>query len=136
MTGEHLSCELPATARSVTDARRFVTDALRSWGRGELADTAALLTSEVVTNAVLHARTTVDLVIRELRDGIAVEVSDGSRMPPQGRRTTPQSTTGRGMTLLDQLAATWDVDVRANGKTVSFTLKDGIDPWATYANRD
>ena len=78
MTGEHLSCELPATARSVTEARRFVTAALTGWGRGELADTAALLTSEVVTNAVLHARTTVDLVIRQLRDGITVEVSDGS----------------------------------------------------------
>ena len=136
MTGEKLACELPATARSVTDARRFVTNALRSWGRSELVDTAALLTSEVVTNAVLHARTTVDVVIRQLRDGVSVEVSDGSQLPPQGRRTTPQSTTGRGMALLDQLAATWDVKVRSNGKTVRFTLRDGLDPWAAFAGRD
>jgi len=136
VTGEHLSCELPATARSVTEARRFVTAALTRWGRGELADTAALLTSEVVTNAVLHARTTVDLVIRQLRDGITVEVSDGSRLRPQGRRTTPQSTNGRGLALLDKLAETWDVKVRANGKTVCFTLKDGLDPWAAFASHD
>ena len=136
MTGEKLACELPATARSVTDARRFVTNALRTWGRGELADTAALLTSEVVTNAVLHARTTVDVVVRQLRDGVTVEVSDGSRLAPQGRRTTPQSTTGRGLALLDQLASTWDVKVRSNGKTVRFTLKDGLDPWAAFAGQD
>lgn len=136
MAGENLSCELPATARSVTEARRFVTDALKRWGRGELADTAALLTSEVVTNAVLHARTSVDLVVRQLRDGVAVEVTDGSNLRPQGRRTTPQSTTGRGLALLDQLAATWDVKLRSNGKTVRFTLKDGIDPWASFAGQD
>lgn len=136
MTGEHLSCELPATARSVTDARRFVTDALRTWGRDELADTAALLTSEVVTNAVLHARTSVDVVVRQLRDGVAIDVSDGSLSPPRGRRTTPQSTTGRGLALLDQLAATWEVKLRSNGKTVSFTLKDGLDPWAAFAGHD
>jgi anti-sigma regulatory factor (Ser/Thr protein kinase) len=88
---EQLACELPATARSVTEARRFVVDALRAWKRDDLADTAALLTSEVVTNAVLHARTSLGLVVRRLNDGIAVEVSDGSVMPPQPRRSTPQA---------------------------------------------
>ena len=136
MTGEHVSCELPATARSVTEARRFVIEALKRWGCGELADTAALLTSEVVTNAVLHARTPVDVLVRRLRDGIAVEVSDGSRVRPRGRRTTPQSTTGRGMALLDQLASTWDVKVRSNGKTVRFTLRVGTDPWAGFTSQD
>lgn len=136
MTGEHLACELPATARSVTDARRFVVDALSRWGRAELADTAALLTSEVVTNAVLHARTSVDVVVRLLSDGVAVEVSDGSPVQPQERRPTLQSTTGRGMALLDQLAATWDVTMRRDGKTVRFTLKDGTDPWAAFARYD
>lgn len=136
MTGEKLACELPATARSVTEARRFVINALKRWGHGELADTAALLTSEVVTNAVLHARTPVDVVVRQLRDGVAVEVSDGSPVRPRGRRTTPQSTNGRGMALLDRLATTWDVKVRSNGKTVRFTLKTGADPWAGYSAKD
>ena len=136
MSGEQLACELPATARSVTEARRFVIDALKRWGFGELADTAALLTSEVVTNAVLHARTPVDVLVRRRRDGVTVEVSDGSRVRPVGRRTTPQSTTGRGLALLDRLASTWEVKVRSDGKTVRFTLKTGADPWAGFTGQD
>jgi len=132
MIGEQVSCELPATARSVTAARRFVVDALNSWGRDELADTAALLTSEVVTNAVLHARTVMDVVVRLLSDGVVVEVTDGSRHSPRGRQPTLESTTGRGLELLDRLASAWDVQVSPTGKTVRFTLKDGVDPWAQF----
>ena len=136
MTEETLSCVLPATARSVTAARRFVTDTLNKWGREELADTAALLTSEVVTNAVLHARTSMDVVVRLLSDGVAVEVSDGSRLSPHGRQPTLESTTGRGLELLDRLASAWEVKILPSGKTVRFILKDGVDPWAQFSEHE
>ena len=132
MSGEQYSCELPATARSVTEARRFVLDALTNWRLDALADTAALLTSEVVTNAVLHARTSVDLVVRRLVVGIAVEVTDGSSTQPRARRATADSTTGRGMALLDQLATSWGVKTHKGGKTVEFTVTGDRDPWAAF----
>lgn len=132
MSGEQYSCELPATARSVTEARRFVLDALSNWSLDGLADTAALLTSEVVTNAVLHARTTVDLVVLRLGDGVAVEVTDGSRKKPRVGKATPESTNGRGIALLDQLASTWGVTTHGAGKTVRFTVTGDRDPWAAF----
>lgn len=136
MSGEQYSCELPATARSVTEARRFVVDALSNWRLDALVETSALLTSEVVTNAVLHARTPVELVVRRLRRGIAVEVSDGSRTQPRPQRATPDATNGRGMALLEQLASTWDVTVHRAGKTVRFTVTGDRDPWAAFTGID
>jgi anti-sigma regulatory factor (Ser/Thr protein kinase) len=134
LTGELFSCELPATARSVTVARRFVLDALAAWGREALADTAALLTSEVVTNAVLHARTPVELVVRQVADGVSVEVTDGSRRRPRSRTATLQSTHGRGIALLEKLATGWDVTFQGGGKTVRFFVSGDVDPWSAFTD--
>lgn len=133
MSGEKYSCELPSTARSVTEARRFVLDALSNWDLDALAETSALLTSEVVTNAVLHARTPVGLVVQRLGEGVSVAVTDGSRRQPRSRDATPESTTGRGMALVEQLASTWEVTVHRNGKTVQFTVTGDSDPWAAFS---
>ena len=132
MQGEQYSCELPATARSVTEARRFVLDALANWQLESVADTAALLTSEVVTNAVLHARTPLGLVVRREDVGISIAVTDGSRRRPTERSATPEATNGRGLALLAQLATTWDVELHRNGKTVRFTVTGDSDPWAAF----
>jgi anti-sigma regulatory factor (Ser/Thr protein kinase) len=110
-------------------------DALANWQLDALAETSALLTSEVVTNAVLHARTPVVLVVRRLREGISVEVSDGSRRQPRARGTTTDSTNGRGVVLLEQLASTWDVTVHRTGKTVRFTVTGDRDPWAAFTTQ-
>ena len=133
MQGQQYSCQLPATARSVTEARRFVLAALAHWDLESVADTAALLTSEVVTNAVLHARTPLGLVVRRQKEGISVEVTDGSRRKPQERHATPETTNGRGLGLLAQLATTWDVELHRTGKTVRFTVTGDRDPWAAFS---
>jgi anti-sigma regulatory factor (Ser/Thr protein kinase) len=130
------SLRLPPTARSTTQARRFVLAALSEWGLDGLRDTAALLTSEVVTNSVLHARTEVELSISRLDDGVAIEVSDGSRRAPVRRRQLDEATTGRGVELLQQLAGQWDVTLHADGKTVRFTLSESVDPWAAYTGTE
>jgi anti-sigma regulatory factor (Ser/Thr protein kinase) len=132
MSLQQLSCELPPAARSVTEARRFVLAAIRRWGLDTLADTAALLTSEVVTNAVLHARTPVQVAVHRLAGGIRVEVTDGSRRTPTVRRQRRDATNGRGVALLDQLASEWDVTVHDAGKTLAFTISATDDPWAAY----
>jgi anti-sigma regulatory factor (Ser/Thr protein kinase) len=136
MTQQQFSCELPPAARSVTEARRFVLAALATWGRDGLADTAVLLTSEVVTNAVLHARTPVQLAVSQVSDGVCVEVSDGSRRKPTLRRAGQEATNGRGVALLDQLADRWDVSVHRRGKTLRFTVSSHRDPWANFAGVD
>ena len=128
------SLELAPTAHSSSLGRRFVTDALTDWGLLDLLDAAELLTSELVTNAVLHARTAIVVsVTRDSPDGVTVRVRDGSPVRPQLRRHSADSTTGRGVQLLRQLASSWDVTVDAGGKTVAFSLVVGVDPWAAYA---
>jgi anti-sigma regulatory factor (Ser/Thr protein kinase) len=113
-----------------------VLSALSEWGLDALGDTAALLTSEVVTNAVLHARTDIDVTVTRLDEGVTIEVSDGSRRAPVRRSQIDDATTGRGIALLEQLAAQWDVTLRADGKTVRFTLSEAVDPWATYTGSE
>jgi anti-sigma regulatory factor (Ser/Thr protein kinase) len=134
MTEQQFSCELPPAARSVTEARRFVLAALTTWGRDSLADTAALLTSEVVTNAVLHARTPLHLAVSQVSDGVCVEVTDGSRRKPTLRQADGEATNGRGIEMLDRLADHWDVSLHRNGKTLRFTVSSGRDPWADFAS--
>jgi len=125
--------QLEPLARSVPEARRCVRMTLSEWGLDAILDTVVLLTSEVVTNAVLHARTPVGVVVRRLNKGVSVEVSDGSRRQPKARLATADATTGRGLALLDQLASTWEVALHANGKTVRFTVTGDRDPWAAFS---
>ena len=117
--------QLPPTARSVPQARQHVTATLHRWNLDILAETARLLTSELVTNAVLHARTPMTLTLEETDSGLRVSVSDGSPVPPALRRHSVTATTGRGLQLLDQLADAWSVDDSNGGKTVWFTLNAG-----------
>jgi anti-sigma regulatory factor (Ser/Thr protein kinase) len=123
---------LPPTARSTTQARRFVLAALADWGLNVLRDTAALLTSEVVTNSVLHARTDIEVTVTRLVDGVRIEVADGSRRAPVRRPQVKEATTGRGVELLEQLAGAWEVAVHPAGKVVRFVLSEHVDPWAAY----
>jgi anti-sigma regulatory factor (Ser/Thr protein kinase) len=126
------SWRLPATARSVPEARQHVSAALHAWGYDGLVETARLLTSELVTNAVLHARTQMTLAVDDNEHGVRVAVTDESPVPPSLRRHSTTATTGRGLRLLDELAHEWSVDDDNGGKTVWFTLADDVDPWLAY----
>jgi anti-sigma regulatory factor (Ser/Thr protein kinase) len=128
----HQQWRLPASARSVPEARRHVAAALELWQFDGLVDTARLLTSELVTNAVLHARTAMTLSLEEQDGGIRVSVTDNSPVSPALRRHSANSTTGRGLQLIDQLADAWSVDDDNGGKTVWFALRTDRDPWAGF----
>ena len=128
------SLDLPPTARSTREARHFVDATLTDWDLTALRDTALLLTSEVVTNSVLHARSRVHVEILRADDGVTIEVSDASVRTPIRRAQSGDATTGRGIDLLEQLASSWDVTVRSDGKTISFSLRSNTDPWAAYSN--
>jgi anti-sigma regulatory factor (Ser/Thr protein kinase) len=126
--------DLPPTTDSVPAARRFVRQELR---HGVVdVDTAALLVSEVVTNAVLHARTTVTLTVRAHGSIAHIEVRDGSPVQPRVHAFSPTSATGRGLRLLDLLAKRWgvDADPRTGGKVVWFDVGEPSDAsWSELA---
>src|SRR3954454_14933859 len=95
------SVTLAPTARSCTEGRRFVTQTLTEWGLDGLLDAATLLASEVITNAVLHARTVLTVTVVRTDPGtVRIDVSDGSLLLPERRQATAEDTNGRGIRLL------------------------------------
>ena len=114
--------ELEPERSNVALARRFVMDAIHRLGRDKYADVAELLTSELVTNAVLHAKTPVKLRVCDEDDGLRVEVRDQSGAGPQRRRYSPEAATGRGLGMVEVLASAWGTRPEKPGKTVWFTL--------------
>jgi anti-sigma regulatory factor (Ser/Thr protein kinase) len=114
--------DLPPTTESVPVARRFVRARLVDGATD--VDTATLLVSEVVTNAILHARTSVRLTV-EVADEVArIAVRDGSPVQPRIHSFSATSATGRGLRLLDRLAKRWGVyaDPATGGKVVWFEV--------------
>ncbi|MDT7548929.1 MAG: hypothetical protein QOE84_1323 [Actinomycetota bacterium] len=114
------SVVLPASAEAPRDARIF------AWGVSPPLDdddmaVLGLLTSELVTNGVLHARTDLTYGIAVTPDVVLVGVGDGSPALPT-RPAGPEPTSGRGMHLLAGLAHQWGVHVTDGGKVVWFTI--------------
>jgi len=111
---------LPAALTSARTAREFVVRAVTGHGRSDalLVDRVALVTSELVTNAVIHARTEIRLVVRVDSRSIWIEVLDGTPARPQVARAAPWETSGRGLALVASLADEWGVTETADGKKV------------------
>jgi anti-sigma regulatory factor (Ser/Thr protein kinase) len=108
--------------QSSSRARRFVRDRLNQLGHTALIDAAELGTSELVTNACLHARSEITVAVSLRRAGrIRIEVSDDSPRPPRRKDLGPFATSGRGLHLLSAYGR-WGVQRRAGGvgKTVWF----------------
>lgn len=112
----------PARAESAGDARRFAGDVLHSWDLPELVEPATLLVSELVTNALLHAHSEIDVVLVVEDDELRVEVHDTSPVLPKPRRYSPEAATGRGLHMLDWVATDWGVRATAGGKAMWFTI--------------
>lgn len=122
---------LEPEARSPELARRLVRNALAPCPP-QLVESASLVISELVTNAVLHARTEMTLTVEEQGRGVRIAVTDRSPVAPALRHHSATATTGRGLRLLNQLADTWSVTADNGGKTVWFSLTSDRDPWAGY----
>ncbi|MBZ5738456.1 ATP-binding protein [Nocardioides mangrovi] len=107
------------------DARRWVVDTCREIGRDELVECAELGTSELVTNALLHAGPPLSVRVRGTREHPRVEVRDGSVEPPlmPGSETLDDElllTFGRGLSIVARCSSAWGVDIEEDGKTVWF----------------
>lgn len=93
------------STEDVAQARRFVDRTLRHHCQRE---TAVLLTSEIVTNAVVHGAGPITMVVLESEAGARIEVTDAEG--------------GRGLLLVDRLADRWDHVLTDAGLTVWFEL--------------
>jgi anti-sigma regulatory factor (Ser/Thr protein kinase) len=80
---------------------------LGDWDLDELVDTVTLLTSELATNAVLHARTAFAVVVSRTAKDLRVDVLDGSAVRPRSRQPSPLAATGRGVNMVASLADHW-----------------------------
>ncbi|MFJ3233963.1 SpoIIE family protein phosphatase [Streptomyces sp. NPDC086787] len=109
--------ELPPDPAMVTRARTLTERQLETWGLCELSFTAALVVSELVTNAIRYAAGPV--VLRLIRDRqLLCEVSDGAHTAPHLRRARRDDEGGRGLFLVAQLSQRWGTRYTASGKTI------------------
>ncbi|MFG2635724.1 ATP-binding protein [Streptomyces sp. NPDC048362] len=107
---------------SAGQARGLVTGQLDDWHLTDIADTAALLVSELVTNALRHTRGPLRLNL-QVRDGrLRCEVEDTDSGGPVRRTVDTDAESGRGMELVDLLAEAWGGTRTPTGKTVWFEL--------------
>ncbi|GHC81321.1 SpoIIE family protein phosphatase [Streptomyces flavofungini] len=125
--------------RSVATARSFVRDTLQGWGFSDIVDDAVVLTSELVTNAVVHAGTAADVLCLRTEDAVRIEVSDHypeREIPLQNSPATmgsPDREGGRGLQLCAALATRWGVDYTPTHKQVWFQLNLPDRPVGTRA---
>jgi anti-sigma regulatory factor (Ser/Thr protein kinase) len=115
--------EFPADRTAPSRARQFVTETLRKWGvpRDTIAD-AVLLASELVTNALLHARSAPAVELTHTNGRIRCVVVDDSPMVPRRRHYASDAVTGRGIALVETLASRWGSERDGTGKRVWFEL--------------
>ena len=119
------SRRFPETTASVPVARQFVAEALSAL-EPEVGEMAALLVSELATNAVVHATSDFAVTVRypTPRGRVRVEVVDGVPGEPTPLRPPPTALHGRGLLLVASLADEWGVEETDNevGKTIWFEL--------------
>ncbi|MFG2696980.1 SpoIIE family protein phosphatase [Kitasatospora sp. NPDC051984] len=114
---------LPAEPTAVSRARRLVRHTLADWGVEALTDTAELLVSELVTNAVRYASAPIGVRLT-LGEVLLVEISDPLPDPPRERHASAGDEGGRGLELVRRLALRWGTRAEGLGKVVWFELAD------------
>jgi anti-sigma regulatory factor (Ser/Thr protein kinase) len=116
----HCELVLPVDASAPGMARAFLRRVAEQWGDDdELAQDAAMVITELVANAVDHARTESTLSLGVTQDGLRVAVRDTRPDPvPRPAPIDPTAPRGRGLQMVDALTTAWGVTMHAGGKTV------------------
>lgn len=114
---------LPSSAHAPREARSFLTvRACRAHVPPEAMQTAALLVSELVTNALRHGAPPLSMTVGCARSWLVVEVSDASATLPVERHTDAWAEGGRGLPLVSALSSQWGAARTAAGKVTWFRL--------------
>jgi anti-sigma regulatory factor (Ser/Thr protein kinase) len=125
-----IAATLPADVASPRLARRWLDDHLPASVAQSLRDSTALLVSELVTNAVVHAMTPCTITVDITDGGIRVAVADGAPEGPAVPAAYPAES-GRGIIVVARLADRWGWRPTAGGKEVWFELLPGRETGAT-----
>lgn len=133
----------PPAPRSVARARRFLACHLGAWGLAGITDSAELIVSELVTNALNHACPPYGHLIvtrfERLASGVRIEVHDANVAEPKRREAGADAESGRGLALVDALTGgRWGVsDRNGPGKIVwAVCGDDGTEPHPHTAAAD
>jgi anti-sigma regulatory factor (Ser/Thr protein kinase) len=118
------SIVLDPISASVPQARRFVADQLADLPT-DTVDVARLLVSELVTNAVLHARTKLSLTVDRGDSSVSIQVADANPLLPVLRTHSTDAGTGRGLLVLERMASRWGSYNVEGGKIVWFEIHTG-----------
>jgi len=128
---QSVSMLLPPWPKSAAQARQVVRRGLADWGLVDLDDTAALVTSELVSNAVVHAQTLLHLSVVRAGAQVRLAVRDrgGGHAATDPDLPYASSLHGRGLALVESFTRGWGVlPARRLGKTVWAVLEDGYEP--------
>lgn len=114
---------LPLSATAARAGRAFVQTFCRANGvPASTEDDAILITSELIGNAYLHARSGTRLRLSYQRQVLRVEVADSSHIEPVIAQAVATDDKGRGVLIMDTLARSWGVRPQPDGKIVWFEL--------------
>jgi anti-sigma regulatory factor (Ser/Thr protein kinase) len=117
---------LPRAVDSPSRSRDFVREVLTEWGQNALIDDALLLVSELVSNSVLHAQSSLIVSVSRSSDCRALCISvhdDQADGVPSVRQADGAATSGRGLALVQKVASRWGIAPDPGGKSVWFELR-------------
>lgn len=116
--------------KRIHELRSFIHELMSAWGLATITEDLELLTSEVVTNALIHAHTDVDVLLREYPDRIRVEVRDNDPRPPVPAAVldlddadVEEAESGRGLIIVEAVAEAWGSSPAGRGKNTWFELR-------------
>ncbi len=124
--------EFAATTDAVRSARWFVASLPAATGAD--VNTLELLVSELVTNAVLHARSTIVVDVERINDVLRVGVHDSSSDLPVRRELEPTAESGRGLNIVHNLALRWGVDFDGQSSGKPGVVRDTARPFRPIAH--
>jgi PAS domain S-box-containing protein len=124
---ESLSHRIDSNQSAVSDARHLVTSYLQARGMpAALVADAALVTSELVTNAVVHGRPPIELRLRLEGAEVLVEVRDRAMYQPRKLRPDETDEHGRGLQIVAALSTRWGTRPTEHGKAVWCVLNTQV----------
>ena len=114
---------LAPTELAARRGRRFVRQVLVDAGLDEAVEMTVLLANELITNAVLHGRSELELLVELDRGAVRVGVTDQNSRHPVVQEHDDEALDGRGLAMVDLVADAWGVTDAPGGKTVWFCLR-------------
>lgn len=120
---ERATWALLPVPEAIAAFRRFVKGTLELWGEDELVEDALLVTSEMATNAIRHARSAFHASVVRAGRTVRISIQDTGPGTASPRQAADDDLSGRGLVILDALAQRWGVEERVGGKAVWAELR-------------